>query len=63
MNEHDLDGPPSAGDAADPGARYRVLPEPIRVADTTGSRAPLPPPPDPTEGGDPDRDAAVRFPW
>ncbi|WP_432571747.1 hypothetical protein [Kineococcus sp. SYSU DK005] len=62
VDEHDLDGPPDAGDAADPRARYRVLPERIRVADTTGSRDPLPPPPDSTEGRDPDRDAAVRFP-
>ncbi|WP_041292253.1 hypothetical protein [Kineococcus radiotolerans] len=62
MSEHDPGAPPNAGASPDPRARYRTLPAPIRIADTTESRAPFPPSPDPTEGTDPNRDVAVRYP-
>ncbi len=62
ISEHDAELTPETGNAFDPRARYRTLPAPVRIADTTGSRAPLPPPPDSTEGGDANRDAAVRYP-
>ncbi len=62
MTEHDTDAPSDAEDAPDPRARYRSLPAPISIADTIESRAPFPLPPDATEGTDPNRDVAVRYP-
>ena len=62
MNQHGTNARPNAEDVPDPRARYRTLPAPVRIADTLESQAPLPPPPDSTEGKDPNRDFAVRYP-
>ena len=62
MSQHGTDARPNAEDIPDPRARYRTLPAPVRIADTSESQAPLPPPPDSTEGTDPNRDFAVRYP-
>ena len=62
MSQHEVNGSPHAGDPSDPRARYRSLPSPIPIADTTETQSSSPPSPDPLEGKDPNRDLAERFP-
>jgi len=43
----------------DPAARYQTLPEPVRLEDTVTAQE-VEPPPDPTQGRDPDTDFMLR---
>ena len=45
----------------DPRARFRTLPDPVRLEDTTCAQD-VPPGPDPGPTKDPNRSAALRFP-
>jgi hypothetical protein len=47
---------------ADPRARFRTLPSPVRLADTVETHDAFPPAPDPAEAQDPNRAAALRWP-
>lgn len=49
-------------DAKDPRARFRTLPDPVRLEDTVETHDPFPPAPDPAEAQDPNRAAALRWP-
>lgn len=49
-------------DEKDPRARFRTLPEPVRLEDTVETSDAFPPTPDPAEAQDPNRAAALRWP-